>query len=47
MMYGVSFDVTDEQLNKDFLIPIGKAKVEKEGTDVSIITFSKMVGHSL
>lgn len=47
MMYGVTFDVSDEHLNKDFLIPIGQAKIEKEGTDVSIITFSKMVGHSL
>jgi len=34
-------------MDKDFVLPLGKAKVQREGTDVSIITFSKMVGHSL
>ena len=47
MMYGVSFDVTPEVMDKDFLIPIGKAKIEREGTDVTITAFNKMVGFSL
>ena len=47
MMYGVSFDVDERVMDKDFLIEIGKAKVEREGTDVTITAFSKMVGHSL
>ena len=47
MMYGVSFDVNDKIMDKDFLLPIGKAKIEKEGTDVTITAFSKMVGYSL
>jgi pyruvate dehydrogenase E1 component beta subunit len=47
LMYGVSFDVSPEVMDKDFLIPIGKAKVEREGTDVTIVTFSRPVGHSL
>ena len=47
MMYGVSFPVNDEIMDKDFLIPIGQAKIEKPGTDVTITAFSKMVGHSL
>lgn len=34
-------------MDKDFVLPIGKAKVQREGTDVSVITFSKMVGKSL
>lgn len=46
-LYGQSFEVEDKVLDKDFLLPIGKAKVEREGKDVSIITFSKMVGYSL
>ena len=30
-MYGHSFPIADEALGKDFVIPIGKAKIEKEG----------------
>lgn len=47
MMYGVSFDVTPEIMDKDFLLPIGKAKIERQGKDITITAFSKMVGHSL
>jgi pyruvate dehydrogenase E1 component beta subunit len=47
LLYGTPFPLTDEAQGHDFLIPIGKAKVEREGTDVSIVTFSKMVGTSL
>ena len=31
LMYGVSMDMSDEALSKDFLIPIGKAKIERAG----------------
>ncbi len=41
LMYVVSFDMTDEELSKDFVIPIGKAKIEREGSDVTVVTFSK------
>lgn len=34
-------------MSADFLLPIGKAKVEKEGTDVTVVAHSKMVTHSL
>ncbi|KAF8305855.1 thiamine diphosphate-binding protein [Clavulina sp. PMI_390] len=47
IMYGVTFDVAPEVLSEDFLLPIGKAKVEKEGTDVTIVGHSIMVGKSL
>jgi pyruvate dehydrogenase E1 component beta subunit len=41
ILYGQHFDCpTDE----DFILPIGKAKVEREGTDVTIVAFSIMVG---
>ena len=41
ILYGHTFDCpTDE----DFVLDIGKAKVEREGTDVTIIAFSIMVG---
>ena len=44
IMYGQSFEVPDEA---DFILPIGKAKVMREGTDVTIVAFSRMVGHAL
>ena len=47
LLYGVSFPMTKEEMSDDFVLPIGKAKVEKEGTDVTIVAHSKMVTHSL
>jgi len=47
MLYGVSFPMTTEALSEDFLLPIGKCKVEREGSDVTIVAHSKMVTHSL
>ena len=47
MMYGVEFAVDPKIMDKDFLIPIGKAKIERVGTDVTITAHAKMVGHSL
>ena len=47
LLYGVSFPMSDAAQSSDFVIPIGKAKVEREGKDVTIISFSKMVGTSL
>ena len=47
LMYGVSFPMSEEAQSKDFVIEIGKAKIEREGSDVTIVTFSKMVGLAL
>eukprot|EP01137_Pigoraptor_chileana_P010655 Opistho-2@60511 len=47
LLYGVSFPVSDEALSKDFVLPIGKAKIEREGKDVTVVSFSKAVGHCL
>ena len=44
ILYGQSFDVPDDP---DFTIPIGRAKVERPGTDVTITAFSLMVGVAL
>jgi len=41
--YNYEFTVSEESLGKDFLIPIGKAKIEREGTDVTVIAFSRIV----
>jgi pyruvate dehydrogenase E1 component beta subunit len=44
LMYGREFEMTEAQMDADFVVPIGKAKVMREGTDVTVVTFSKMVG---
>ena len=44
ILYGQAFEVpTDE----DFVIPLGRAKIEREGSDVTIVAFSIMVGKAL
>ena len=45
-MYGVTFPMSQEAMSDNFLLPIGKAKVEREGSDVTLVAHSKMVGHS-
>ncbi|CAH8438602.1 unnamed protein product [Dicrocoelium dendriticum] len=47
ILYGQSFDVSDEAMSADFLIPIGKAKIEREGTDITLVAYSISVGVSL
>jgi pyruvate dehydrogenase E1 component beta subunit len=44
MLYGQEFDVPEEI---DWVLPIGKAKVRREGTDVTIVAYSRMVGFAL
>lgn len=39
MMYGYKDEVPEGEL----LIPIGKARVRREGTDVTLVTFNKMI----
>ena len=46
-MYGVTFPMSSEAMSDGFLLPIGKAKIEREGSDVTIVAHSKMVTHSL
>ena len=41
IVYGQSFEVPDDP---DFVLPIGRAKVERPGNDVTIVGFSRMVG---
>jgi len=44
MMYGLEFDVPEVD---DWVLPIGKARVRREGTDVTITAHSRMVGFAL
>ena len=47
MMYNIEFDLTPEEMDPNFLLPIGKAKVERVGADITITAHAKMVGFSL
>jgi 2-oxoisovalerate dehydrogenase E1 component len=44
MLYGVEGYVPDED---DYIIPFGVADVKREGTDVTVITYSRMVFNAL
>jgi len=47
LMYGLSFPVEDEVLSKDFVLPIGKCHIQRPGTDITIVAFSKAVHTSM
>ncbi|HEX4180815.1 MAG TPA: pyruvate dehydrogenase complex E1 component subunit beta [Caulobacteraceae bacterium] len=44
MIYGHEFEIPDVE---DWVLPIGKAKVRREGADVTLTTYSRMVGYAL
>ena len=44
MLYGHEFDVPE---GDDWVVPIGKAKVRREGKDVTLTAHSRMVGFAL
>ncbi len=44
LLYGHAFDVPTDP---DFVVPIGKAKIVREGASVTITAFSRMVGVAL
>lgn len=47
LMYGVPFDMSEEAQSKDFVVPIGKAKIERSGSHVTLVSHSRFVGHCL
>ena len=44
MLYGQEFDVPE---GIDWVVPIGKAKVRREGSGVTLVAYSRMVGFCL
>jgi len=44
ILYGHTFDCPTDD---DFILPLGKAKIEREGSDVTIVAFSVMVDTAL
>lgn len=47
IMYNEEFDVPEEVMGMEFVLPIGKAKIMREGKDCTITTFSKPVKWAL
>ncbi|XP_022658732.1 pyruvate dehydrogenase E1 component subunit beta, mitochondrial-like [Varroa jacobsoni] len=47
LLYGVAFDMSSEAMSKDFVVPIGKAKIERTGNAVTLVAHSKPVGTCL
>merc|ERR1719482_2541573 len=47
ILYGSEFPVTPEVAGKDYLAPIGECKIERAGTDVTIVSYSRGVHTSL
>eukprot|EP00794_Sanderia_malayensis_P006184 gene6184-6899_t len=47
LLYGVPFDMSEESLSPDYVIPIGQAKVEREGRHITIVAHSRSVLVSL
>jgi pyruvate dehydrogenase E1 component beta subunit len=44
MLYGTEFDVPE---GIDWVVPIGKAKIRREGAGVTLVSYSRMVGFCL
>ncbi len=44
LVYGTSFEVPDDE---DYVLPIGKANIVRQGKDVTLVTFSRGVKHCL
>jgi len=47
LMYGTSFDLSPEVMSPDFVVPLGKAKIMQEGTDITVVSHARMVGTCL
>ncbi|KAI5924529.1 pyruvate dehydrogenase E1 component beta subunit mitochondrial precursor [Camillea tinctor] len=47
LMYGVSFPMSEAAQKDDFVIPFGKAKVERQGKDVTLVSLSRTVGQCM
>ncbi|PRW60108.1 pyruvate dehydrogenase E1 beta subunit [Chlorella sorokiniana] len=47
ILYGEAFPISEAALDKDFTVPLGKAKIMRAGSDVTLVGFGKMVGYNL
>jgi pyruvate dehydrogenase E1 component beta subunit len=47
LLYTRTFPVSSAVLQSDFVLPIGQAHIQREGTDITIVTYSNAVNHSM
>ncbi|KXG45407.1 Transketolase, C-terminal/Pyruvate-ferredoxin oxidoreductase, domain II [Penicillium griseofulvum] len=47
LMYGQTFPMSEAAQKNDFVLPIGKAKIERPGKDLTIVSVSRCVGQSM
>lgn len=47
LLYGIQFPMSEQAMQKDFLLPIGKAHIERPGKHITIVAHSKAVETSL
>ena len=47
LLYGQQWSYADEVVDKDFTIEFGKAKIERQGTDVTLVAYARGVQHCL
>ncbi|KAI1211982.1 pyruvate dehydrogenase E1 component beta subunit mitochondrial precursor [Annulohypoxylon truncatum] len=47
LMYGQTFPMSEAAQKDDFVIPFGKAKIERQGKDLTIVSLSRTVGQCL
>ncbi|KAI9717355.1 MAG: pyruvate dehydrogenase E1, beta subunit [Chrysothrix sp. TS-e1954] len=47
LLYGNVFPMSPEAQSSDFVLPFGKAKIERQGSDLTMVTLSRCVGQCL
>lgn len=47
LVYGVAYPVSDQVLDKEFVLPIGKAKIMRAGKHITLVAHSKAVDNAL
>nr|QDR50946.1 Pyruvate dehydrogenase E1 beta subunit [Heliconius melpomene] len=47
ILYGIPFPMSDEALSPDFVLPIGKAKIEREGKHITLVCAGKATDTAL
>ncbi|XP_011704665.1 PREDICTED: pyruvate dehydrogenase E1 component subunit beta, mitochondrial-like [Wasmannia auropunctata] len=47
LLYNIEFPVSDQAMDKDYQIPIGKAKVEKAGKHITLVTHGQAYVYTL
>lgn len=47
LLYNMTFPLSEEAQRSDYVLPIGKANIEVEGSDVTLVSFSRQVNNCI